>query len=477
VVRSSAAFVLCVSLLAGCTVAGPAQPDIALEPAVPKPSGGPALASHEPVMHEAMLGVQPNWYHLDSIRGYVRRLGGGSSWVPAVWCNIERQPDSWDWGGLDRIVSEARSLGLTLQLKIRVGACWLTQQGSLFHTGFVTESEMPNDMNAYAAFVRAVVSRYAPLGVHAYAVENEPNTRYQWGGSLTQLLQLTQIAASTIRDADHRAVVVDWGLSTGVYGDALARRLLAAGQDAAAVAEYNQYYSTATRPVAVTSASHLRSTLASGQDRRNLLYLSADERLLATRVFDVRQLHFYESTAILPSVILYLRSTTAPEVPIEAWELGRHVGGAAPDLPAEVAKAVCLLLAGGVREVNWLPLAAPPSGDEPNLALLDPSGATRPVGRVYRTLALLVTRASSFRPSTLFGVSGLVTTVPGRTVLVVWSQVASGVRLRLPSGSSVRPLTGPVRFDGRVLDLGVDPVVVRIDRPLSAVRLAVTEPR
>jgi hypothetical protein len=467
-----AALILCLSLLASCTGVATARRDLATASAVPRLSDGRSLTPHRPVMREAVLGVQPNWYRIDHIRAYVQRLGGGSSWIPVVWCKVERDPASWDWGALDRIVDEARSLDLTLQLKIRVGACWLTQQPPSFHTGFVTESEMPSDIGAYAAFVRAVVSRYSLLGVHSYAVENEPNTRYQWGGSLAQLLRLTEVAAATIRDADHRARVVDWGLSTGVYGDAVAQRLLLAGKDSDAVAEYDHYYRTAKRPVAITSVDHLRATLASGQDRRNLVYLRADERLLARHVFDVRQLHFYESTTILPSVIGYLRATTAPGIPIEAWELGRHVGPAALNLRAEVVKSVCLLLAAGIREIDWLPLAAPPSGNEPNFALLNPGGATRLAGQTYRRLALLVTRASAFRPLTLPGASGLVVTRKARTTLVIWSDVSPGLRLRLPDGSQVRPLAGAEKFDGGFLDVGSEPVLVSIDRPLPAVRQA-----
>jgi hypothetical protein len=418
-----------------------------------------------------MIGVQPNWYHLDQVRPYMRRLGGGSSWVPAVWCNLEREPGVWSWTALDGIVRQARALDLTLELKIRVGACWLTQRGPLYHTGYTTESEMPADINSYAAFVHAVVTRYSALGVLTYAVENEPNTRYQWGGTLAQLLRLTRVAASAVRDADPRASVADWGLSTGVYGDALAQRLLSFHKGGEAVARYDQYYRTATPPLSAASVSHLDAILGSGQDHRNLIYLRADERLLDTGVFDIRQLHFYESTAVLPSVIGYLRATTPSDVPIEVWELGRHIRHDAKG-PRAVVRSVCLLVAAGAREVNWLPLAAPPSGDEPNLALLEASGTPRPAGLAYRRLAQLVARASSFRSLTMPGLSGLVMTEPGHTTLVVWSQTGSAERLRLPPRTRVAALPGRLRRGGRVVEVRRQPVRIEIDQSLAALRQA-----
>ncbi|HET6625231.1 MAG TPA: hypothetical protein VFG63_02475 [Nocardioidaceae bacterium] len=472
-VRRGAALLLCLVLASACTSSGQPRLDGSTPSTAPRAWKEYSLTQPGPVMHKAVLGVQPNWYRMDELREYMQRLGGGTSWVPVVWCNIEREPDSWDWSVLDRIVDDARSLHVDLQLKLRVGACWLTERGPFWHTGFVTESQMPKDVDAYAAFVRAVVSRYSPLGVHTYSVENEPNTKYQWDGSLAQLLRLTEIAASTIRDTDPQALVADWGLSTGVYGDALADRLLAEGKDADAVEAYNNYYRTARDPVHVTSADDLRAELEDGQDQRNLLYLKEAERLLAGRVFDLRRFHFYESEDILPSVIAYLQATTPDDVPIESWELGRHVGEGVTNPRAEVVKSVCLLLAAGVREVNWLPLAAPSSGNEPNLALLGPDGAVRPAAHAYRKLARDVRGASSFRPLTVPGTSGLVMTRPGRTTLVVWSDQTSGQQLRLPPGSKVRGLAGTATLDGNTLDLGGEPVLVDIDQPLAAVRLAV----
>lgn len=437
---------------------------------------GPRLAHKNPVMREAVLGVQPNWYHIERSLPYVERLDGGVSWAPAVWCNLEREPGVWDWDALDRIVRQAHSLHITMQFKIRVGSCWLTRYEPRFHTGFVTESEMPRDLHAYAGFVSAVVNRYAAQGVHTYAVENEPNTVYQWGGSITQLIRLTQVATSAIRRADPRALVADWGLSTGVYGDAVARRLLSLGRASQAVARYNQYYSTENHPSLVTSVGHLRATLGSGQDQRNLRYLQADESLLASGAFDVRQLHFYESAAVLPSVIRYLRSATSASVPIEVWELGRHVGRSARNLPGELVKSVCLLLAAGAREVNWLPLAAPSGETEQNFALLGAEGEPRPAGRIYQVLGELVARATSFRPLTLSGMSGLVMTRADRTMVVAWSDLPSMTELRLPAGSRVRALGGRLHRRGQLLEVGSLPVLIGVDRSLAALRARVGKP-
>lgn len=471
--RSTANLALAFWLLTGCAAATRPEPADPVPPPIVLSLAGRSFTPQSPVTHQATIGVQPNWYHLNEVRAFMQRLGGGRSWVPVVWCNIERQPGIWDWTALDGIVHEARSLDLTLQLKIRVGACWLTERGPRFHTGYTTESEMPRDLNSYAAFVQTVVTRYSGLGVQTYAVENEPNTRYQWGGTLGQLIRLTEVAVSAVRGADPRASVADWGLSTGVYGDAVAQRLLSFHQGREAVASYNRYYRTATPPLSAASVSHLEAILGSGQDRRNLVYLRADERLLDEGVFDIRQLHFYESTAVLPSVIAYLRGTTPARVPIEVWELGRHIRQGAKGIRA-VVRSVCLLVAAGARQVNWLPLAAPTSGQEPNFALLEASGTPRPAGLAYRRLARLVARASSFRPLTLAGLSGLVMTEPGHTTLVVWSDGRATERLRLPARTQVAAFGGSVDREGRVLEVRGVPLLIEVSQSLATLQGAGT---
>ncbi|HET7389132.1 MAG TPA: hypothetical protein VFJ19_20990 [Nocardioidaceae bacterium] len=426
--------------------------------------------------HHAVLGFKPDWYHVSTARRFLQGFPGATSWLPVVWCDVERSPGEWNWSAPDRIAAQARSLGVRVHVRIRVGACWLTQRQAQHRHGTNSESQMPTDLQAYAAFVKATVNRYSGDGIHEFAVENEPNTAYQWGGTLAQLMRLTAVAATAIRRTDPDAVVADWGMSTGVYGNAVAQRLLMAGHPARAVAAFNAYYRTARQPEHASSPDQLKTMLYTGQSRRDLVYLAADARLLDRHVFDTRQLHFYESAAVLPAVLAYLRATTPADIPVQAWELGRSTDPMTGAARAEMVKSVCLLLAAGVREIDWLPLKAPQSSDESLFALVDDDGTVRPAGNIYRHLARLVRSASYIRATAVPGVSGVAIGNSRQTTLVLWASQGDGTRasdaavLRLPASARVRTLTGSaapgsLRSQTAALQVDADPLLVTIDAP------------
>src|SRR5206468_8589508 len=110
-----------------------------------------------------------------------RGLGGGDTFYELVWCDVEPAPGLRNWSRIDEVVGGAAAVGFEMNLKIRIGSCWATGSRLEARGGKnKTASLMPTDMKAYDEFVRAVVSRYAPRGVHRYAVENEVNGNGFW---------------------------------------------------------------------------------------------------------------------------------------------------------------------------------------------------------------------------------------------------------------------------------------------------------
>ena len=77
----------------------------------------------------------------------------------------------------------------------------------------------PRLMSDYADFVSAIVKRYAPQGVHAYEVWNEPNYARFWpsGVSAADYVSMLKPAYAAIKAADPSAVVVTGGLSRNDY--------------------------------------------------------------------------------------------------------------------------------------------------------------------------------------------------------------------------------------------------------------------
>jgi hypothetical protein len=435
--------------------------------------GRPPGYSGRPVRGEANpIGLKWDWPRLDRYLPYVKSMAGGNTFYEFEWCQVEPAAGQRDWVNLDEVVRSSQRLGYGLLLKIRVGSCWTTggRRGAERGSKRKTVSAMPTDLDAYQGFVRAVVERYAPLGVHDYAIENEVNARNFWDGTPEEFERLTRLAADTIRAADRQARVLDSGMASPVYGLAIAEHLLAKGRTAEAVAAYRQYYSRrGSQFQEVGDAGQLRQALAGELPRRALAYMAASQRLARAGVLDAWQLHFYESWENVPTLLAYLRDTLPADLPIEALEVGMfwRQGSGDERLRAEEAtKTVALLLAGGVQRVIWLPLATSrevTDGDgELRFGLLDGNGTVRPAGEAVRTIAAAAAGAE-LRPPATGSVSGVALAKDGSTTMVLWSD--AGATLANPNrpGSKVTAAGGaPVSWDPGGLRVGSEPVMATV---------------
>jgi hypothetical protein len=433
VVSSLTAVLVAAAVAAACT----GQPD---RSTMPPPSGQPQTTTSGyagPVVQGSPhpVGAKWDWSRLDRFTPYLRELSGGATFYEVVWCDVERQQGRRDWGQVDEVVRSTRALGYSLMLKLRTGSCWVTggQRGTLRGRKQKTASAMPGDLAAYQGFVRDAVRRYAAQGVHQYAIENEPNARkFFWDGTAEEYERLVTTGATAIRSVDPRAVVLDGGLASTVYGTGIAEHLLGQGRGAEAVAAYRRYSSRRADGQGdlesqVATSGQLRAALGTEQSRRNLDMLAATQRLAKNKVIDAYQLHFYESWDNLPALLAYLHEVLPPSFPIEAWEVGmfwRDGSGDEQQRAGEVVKAVTTLLAGGVRRVIWLPLAYnAESGDERGeirYGLLQPDGQARLAGTALRGIAK-ASSSAALRAVSTDGVSGIVFGRNGKSTLVLWS--------------------------------------------------------
>jgi hypothetical protein len=335
---------------------------------------------------------------------------------------------------------------------------------------------MPQDLGAYQAFVRDVVERYRPLGVRAYAIENEVNARNFWAGTPAEYEELLRLGSRAVHAADPRTQVLDSGIASPIYGTAIAARLLEQGRDGEAVAAYQRYYArrgSQYRPV--ETVEDLRTVLQRDLVRRGLDYLAATQRLARERVFDVYQLHFYEPWDNVPALLDYLHQTLPSTMPVEAWEVGMFWRDG-PDQQrndqrlraGEAVKVVSLLLAGGVRRVTWLPTGAHDEGDgdgELHFGLLDGEGTLRPAGEAVRRLAASAA-GTTWKGVAAGQTSGVAFGKGGKTTLVVWSDQGAVLRGAAPSNATASTLGGaPVPWDADGLRLGAEPVLISV--PLS----------
>jgi hypothetical protein len=343
-----------------------------------QPYTGPALQAKA-----VPIGAKWDWSRFDSFTPFLKSLSGGATFYELVWCKVEPRPGERDWSDVDRVVDSARGLGYQMYLKIRVGSCWATdgRGGHLRGKKGKTASAMPVDMPRYRAFVHDAVRRYAAMGVHEYAVENEPNAANFWEGTPEELERLVTEAAGAIREADPKGLVVDPGVSSTAYGVAIARHLLDGGHPEEAVAAYQRYYARrfpvrGRKLPQVANEGELRAALRGEQAATNLAYLQLADRLAARRVVDIRQLHFYEPWDNVPALLDYLK-TNLPRFPVQAWEVGMFwVGRPAGPRPGPRRRQDGGVAAGRRSAAGDLAAASLRPGrsaDEPRYGLLDPT--------------------------------------------------------------------------------------------------------
>jgi polysaccharide biosynthesis protein PslG len=151
------------------------------------------------------LGTDEQARELDVYRS------AGARWirVDINWEVIQSGgPSSYNWAPFDRVVRAASDRGLQVLAAFIYTPAWA-------RPGTNDGRYPPSDLGAFAAFCRAAVAHYAPLGVHTWEVWNEPNISGFWrpGPDPARYAQMLGVAYDAIKRSDPHAFVVSAGLS------------------------------------------------------------------------------------------------------------------------------------------------------------------------------------------------------------------------------------------------------------------------
>lgn len=135
----------------------------------------------------------------------------GAEWlrVGISWGQVEPTPGAAHWTGVDRVVHGALRRGMSVVAAVSSAPRWAAAPRC--HA----DECAPRDPAQYAAFMRTVVARYAPLGVHHWEIWNEPNHVPFWSPRPDPVVytELLKQASSAIHAIDRDAVVMSGGLS------------------------------------------------------------------------------------------------------------------------------------------------------------------------------------------------------------------------------------------------------------------------
>lgn len=132
----------------------------------------------------------------------------GARWlrIDINWAEIQNDgPLQYDWAPIDRVVRAATAQGMHVLGGIDYTPWWARPSG--------TTSMYGPDPVAYAAFAALAAQHYARLGVQAFEIWNEPNTRTFWQpapnpGAYAAILKAAYVA---IKAVDSKATVLTGG--------------------------------------------------------------------------------------------------------------------------------------------------------------------------------------------------------------------------------------------------------------------------
>lgn len=145
---------------------------------------------------------------LDSMRS------AGARWIrmDVNWAVIQAEgPSSYAWARFDRVAVAARARGFSVLAEILYTPVWARPAGA-------PAESPPLDLADYARFAAAAVAHYAPLGIHAYEVWNEPNIASFWQphADVARYTAMLKAAYPAIKTADPAALVITGGMSPAV---------------------------------------------------------------------------------------------------------------------------------------------------------------------------------------------------------------------------------------------------------------------
>ena len=176
---------------------------------------------------QAGLVTDLTWYipRSDMDRTIAILAASGTQWVRAnvAWSDLEQvkgQLDPWWLSTIDYAVTQLAARHIQVLMPLADGVpYWASADPSKYidAAGVKHWNKYWRPVNNadYASFARRIAGHYAPLGVHAYEIWNEPNYPQFWpsGPNPAQYAALLKAAYPAVKAADPSATVVLGGLS------------------------------------------------------------------------------------------------------------------------------------------------------------------------------------------------------------------------------------------------------------------------
>jgi hypothetical protein len=187
-------------------------------------------------MHDAI-------HHWPSVTfGYWRLWDAGVSWP-----QVETARGAYDFGLLDQYVALAQQHNVKMIYVLGNTPQWTSTDPNRVGTqGLPGATAPPSNMQDWKDYVTTIVTRYKGK-IFAYEIWNEGDLDGYWTGSVSQMVQIAQVAYQTIKQIDPDATVLSPSLVAGNGRDYM-KKFFTAGGDKFSDAVAYHLYDTQMKP-------------------------------------------------------------------------------------------------------------------------------------------------------------------------------------------------------------------------------------
>lgn len=259
----------------------------------------------------------------------------------------------WQDRCFDCAQAESRGIGVVLRVKANGTS--------------ETATTMPTDLNAYRGVVSDIAATLQPSVI---VVENEPDSRQYWAGTVEEYEQLLTVACDAAHE--HGIPCTGGGLSNTAVVSMVYRSYKDRGDHKGA----RRYASK----ISLSSTAYTKMIAPENKDKIKQIAEKA-EAYLATHVAagaDLVNFHWYRSEEAFGETVRYLVDKTG--LPPMNNEIGQYT-----DAGGDTTALMNAVLAADLRFATWMSIDLLHKRDNKEIvALHNPDGTLRPSGKAFR---------------------------------------------------------------------------------------------
>jgi len=152
--------------------------------------------------------------------GTAGKTASGSTTIGTYWAALEPSNGTFNWTPMDNFIAAAKAAGVnTIMYTFFETPTWASSNATQTcsatqNVGILGCAAPPKNINDWAAFVRALVTRYKGE-IQYYELWNEPNVSTEFSGTVQQMVAMAQSAYPIIKSIDPSATVLAPGVAVG----------------------------------------------------------------------------------------------------------------------------------------------------------------------------------------------------------------------------------------------------------------------